>query len=457
MKKILNSVIFVAFLTACTDYIQQIDDRYGEWESTYIPGSSSDSTQSGVEGILKDARDGKTYKTVTIAGLTWMAENLNFEVENSYCYNDNASFCTKYGRLYTWSAAMDSAGKWSKNGKGCGAEKTCEPTFPVQGVCPAGWHLPRRAEWSYLLGSIGGGSTAAKILNSVNGWNDNGNGIDAYGFSAYPAGFRNEAGIYNSEGSYAIFWGSTQSDERLSAVLNISNSAGYLGSRNKNEGFSIRCIKDDQNSSIVLPQEDTIIVYGAELWNASSHENRIYTTSGNISHWEVFNDQDNAGTSDIYWKETSNGGNVLDLVIGLNGALQGSVLLGAGYEYPYAGLLFHLDGQSGENAYDITEWDGFCLTYKSILNFSIELVVENEATVTEYNNYKAAVPKTIAVVTTDFSWEKFKQDPGWGVTVDRSEILKKIRSIKLKFEGTAGTSGDFAFYEFGKLGTCVAK
>lgn len=31
-----------------------------------------------------------------------MAQNLNYESRYSYCYEDKAENCAKYGRLYTW-------------------------------------------------------------------------------------------------------------------------------------------------------------------------------------------------------------------------------------------------------------------------------------------------------------------------------------------------------------------
>ena len=222
--------------------------------SSSVKSSSSEKAESSsskaiepAEGMLTDSRDGKTYKTVTIGTQTWMAENLNYDTNNSYCYDDNASNCIKYGRLYTWAAAMDSVGTWSTNSKGCGYGTACSPTYPVRGICPEGWHLPTQTEWNTLFTAVGGQSTAGKMLKSTSGWYSSGNGTDAYSFSALPAGRRYYNGYFNFEGNNAFFWSSTErgSDYAYNMDMNYSNDDAYLNNNYKNFGFSVRCVKDD--------------------------------------------------------------------------------------------------------------------------------------------------------------------------------------------------------------------
>ena len=233
-----------------------------EGSSASVPGGSSDaSAYDVVTGTLTDSRDGQTYRTVKIGDKVWMAENLNYAYtgvpykygsytsdSTSWCYGNDPANCAKYGRLYTWAAAMDSAGTWSTNGKGCGYHKTCSPIYPVRGVCPEGWHLPTQSEWNTLFKAVGGSSVAGTKLKSTSGWNSSGNGTDAFSFSALPAGLRNLSGNYDNEGNYAYFWSSTEhyNYNAYRMYLNCDYDDASLDVSNMNSGFSVRCVKDSK-------------------------------------------------------------------------------------------------------------------------------------------------------------------------------------------------------------------
>lgn len=244
-----------------------------EGSSASVPGGSSDaSAYDVVTGTLNDSRDGQTYRTVKIGGQVWMAENLNYAYtgvpfgydgntsdSTSWCFDNDPANCAKYGRLYTWAAAMDSVGEWSTSGKGCGYGKECSATSPVRGVCPKGWHLPSQAEWNALFTAVGGFSTAGTKLKSVTGWNafiDITN-EDAFGFSALPAGYRHhDDGRYYNEGYNAYFWSSAEHDSDGTHLiyydidgaylmsLYYSNDDAYLENVFKDTGVSVRCLKD---------------------------------------------------------------------------------------------------------------------------------------------------------------------------------------------------------------------
>ncbi|MBR6379027.1 MAG: fibrobacter succinogenes major paralogous domain-containing protein [Fibrobacter sp.] len=170
---------------------------------------------------LTDSRDGQTYKTVKIGSQIWMAENLNYGTENSYCYDNNVANCSKYGRLYTWAAAMT--------------------------ACPSGWHLPSNIEWETLFTSVGGKSTAGTKLKSTSGWPDNGNGTDAYGFSALPAGHRRGNGYFYGGGMGADFWSASENINNSGYNMDLSchDDPAFLGfDSGMNHAFSVRCVKN---------------------------------------------------------------------------------------------------------------------------------------------------------------------------------------------------------------------
>ena len=201
-------------------------------------------------GTMTDERDGKVYRTVKIGDQGGSGED---KYDWSWCYDNDPKTCDVAGRYYTWAAAIDSV-KLANDadnpqdcgyGKECGVASTRSATL-VQGVCPTGWHLPSRAEWNSLFTAVGDESTAGKVLKSQTGWYNRGNGTDAFGFSALPAGGRNGDEDYYNEGDYAYFWSSTElnSSYAYRMYLDYGSVSATLSFKNKDDGFSVRCVKD---------------------------------------------------------------------------------------------------------------------------------------------------------------------------------------------------------------------
>jgi uncharacterized protein (TIGR02145 family) len=188
-----------------------------------LPLMSSDSNKAKESETMTDHRDGQVYKTVKIGSQIWMAENLNYETESSYCYDDRMSNCLKYGRLYTWTPALS--------------------------ACPAGWHLPDSAEWKTLIDTLGGATASALPLKSHTGWfydwSHFGNGTDSSHFSGFPAGMRNgeDDSVFLAMGKSAYFWSSTDILPSYANGVRLRDSVSFDGSHKKN-AYSIRCVKD---------------------------------------------------------------------------------------------------------------------------------------------------------------------------------------------------------------------
>jgi hypothetical protein len=70
------------------------------------------------------------------------------------------------------------------------------------------------------------------------------------------------------------------------------------------------------------------------------------------------------------------------------------------------------------------------------------------------NNYKAKVAKAASMTSMDFSWEKFRQESGWGKEVDLDSVLAKTAVVRLVFSGSAETKGDFLIKRVGSYGMC---
>ena len=196
-------------------------------------------------GTMTDSRDGQSYLTVVIGSQTWMAENLNYEykvdglVYGNGCYHDSAQYCERYGRLYTWGAAIDSAMTGCGRGKDCAAD-----TGRTQGVCPNGWHLPDSTEWETLFAAVGGQSTAGTALKTTSGWINNA-GTDTYGFSAPPSPSPS-LGSCPAAGYCASFWSSSRANRSYAYAMYMDCSVSFasLSAGDVRLNLQLRCVKD---------------------------------------------------------------------------------------------------------------------------------------------------------------------------------------------------------------------
>lgn len=215
-----------------------------------------------------DDRDGQMYGIVKVGDDVWMAENLNYDYNEgtakSYCYDDDLENCKKYGRLYMWSAAMDSAAKFSDDCKGCGnfaseAERIVAPSSAIRGVCPENWHIALSDEWNDIVSMSGmDKKSIGKDLKSTSGWDllDSVgiNGTDAFGMNILPSGnfyYKKDSLVFASIGSRAEFWTNIDRTASNSFIVGLhsSDTELYLGAisdnmRTKDHGFSIRCVKN---------------------------------------------------------------------------------------------------------------------------------------------------------------------------------------------------------------------
>lgn len=207
-----------------------------------------------------DTRDGNHYKVVKIGNQVWMAENLKYlpgvvgpgtgSATTPYYYvygydgtDVNAAKATAnystYGVLYNWPAAM--AGSASSNDNPSG----------VKGVCPTGWHLPSRAEWSQLFTYLGGIDAGGKLKETgTMHWNSPNTGAtNETGFTALPGGTRSDiSSTFLGIGNTGTWWsatetspGSTNADTRF---LSYNSSNFSFSNDLKGVGYSVRCIKD---------------------------------------------------------------------------------------------------------------------------------------------------------------------------------------------------------------------
>lgn len=168
-----------------------------------------------------DLRDGNSYRTITIAGVTWMAENLKYKAAGSgaYFFDNDPNNLAAYGVLYEWKTAMK--------------------------ACPDGWHLPSGSEFR----------TLANHFEIEETWEKAESGPVSFGIQL--AGMQDYEGIFTEVDESAYYWTSTEYDKNGAEyfsymifndkpVIDISRKEDMpdIHGVEKNNKYSVRCVKN---------------------------------------------------------------------------------------------------------------------------------------------------------------------------------------------------------------------
>lgn len=163
-------------------------------EPTKKPTTTSKGPAPAIIGTNGVTFNGKTYSIAKLGSLTWMAQNLDYQVGGSWCYGGKATNCQEYGRLYTFAAAN----------KACAA---------------MGWRLPTANEWEALKSQGAGG------------------------FSTQTGGYRNDAGKFSQLSESGYYW--SNSKNALGLIKSYNFTGGKLDQENNDArlGYSCRCVR----------------------------------------------------------------------------------------------------------------------------------------------------------------------------------------------------------------------
>jgi uncharacterized protein (TIGR02145 family) len=216
----------------------------GSWKS--LAGVSEPVFQCGMK--VTDVRDGKLYNTVKIGNQCWMAENMNVGnrldstvlptnngIIEKFCFHDLEANCSVYGGLYTWHEIM----QYSE-------------TPGIQGICPAGWHIPADAELTALVDFLGGTDVAADKMKEAGTahWLAPNLGTNESGFTGLGTGMQDFYWDYSywDLNLYTFFWSSTLFDtaSAYGYYLGVNTySTGIFRTYSwKNYRMSVRCLQN---------------------------------------------------------------------------------------------------------------------------------------------------------------------------------------------------------------------
>jgi len=201
--------------------------------------------------------DGNTYNTVQIGGQCWTKENLKVTKYNdgSTIPLDNSGGTAGNGSGQTWSTLKTGArtvyGHDNNNLSAYGYLYNWYAASDSRNICPSGWHLPSDEELTTLMTYLGGSTVAGGKLKATGTtyWSNNAGASNTSGFTALGSGFRSAGSEFSNIKTGTFFWSSSSKSTVNAWQLFLTDNDNLTrrdSSRNEN-GFSIRCIKNDDS------------------------------------------------------------------------------------------------------------------------------------------------------------------------------------------------------------------
>jgi uncharacterized protein (TIGR02145 family) len=217
-------------------------------------------------------QEGNAFNSVIIGSQEWMSKNLSVAIYSdgtpipqvtdpnvwfslttgAWCWynNDSVTYAATYGRLYNWYAVV---GIYD-------AASQANPALRKQ-LAPTDWHVASDTEWSTMINfldpaadggnnpNMAGGmmKTTGTIQEGTGLWNEpNEMASNVSGFSGAPGGYRDFNGDYYYIGYYGLWWSSSEFDTLNASYRFLYYYDGIANwfSNNKQDGFSVRCLRD---------------------------------------------------------------------------------------------------------------------------------------------------------------------------------------------------------------------
>ena len=223
------------YSSATTQQVTTIDTT---WNSSLTGLSRS-------ADYIVDARDGRSYRYVTLGGLDWFTQNLAWQGTGTPFQASKAT-APLFGSFYTWNEAMNEA------------------------VCPEGWRVPDETDWVSLAAVLSGG----KSLPFIDNWTGLGvkATVDAYmneeriwpfsaenahtndfGWNGLPLGytFSGSEKLVTGYSEYGCWWSATEKNERQGYYRYIWYDGGDfpMSYTDKNDmRASVRCVRTHPQS-----------------------------------------------------------------------------------------------------------------------------------------------------------------------------------------------------------------